>query len=379
MSLIICPECGKQISDRASTCPHCGYPISSSAEVDMATNIPAYTNIPLKTSKNRTLIKLVAVIVVIAITIGACIWLIIPRVRLEKAYSEALEMYNTGEYIDAIPHLESLGGYKNSADVLTWCKYELARNYISNREWENATLYLAGLNYDQSEPMLTDCSFMVALQNSVLRRMEMNAKESSDYRSLVTTELAYLEDFRSADFYDSTIRAQAQKYIDGLDKQLAGLSYDFYYEYQRDWNTGLVARYEALAKLYNDYQFMADNKDFVGTYINQVEYYQKWLKAFKTMEADGHVDLSWNYAWNYVEIRFKNDTPYTSSQVFDIMFYGDEKETKYLGTTSVVVNDIAPYSEYTVRAYYTKGAQQAYYSSGLWVHWSNYYQDIKTN
>lgn len=29
MALITCPECGKQVSTRASACPHCGYPIST--------------------------------------------------------------------------------------------------------------------------------------------------------------------------------------------------------------------------------------------------------------------------------------------------------------------------------------------------------------
>lgn len=29
MSLVNCPECGKQISDKATTCPHCGFPVSS--------------------------------------------------------------------------------------------------------------------------------------------------------------------------------------------------------------------------------------------------------------------------------------------------------------------------------------------------------------
>ena len=27
MALIVCPECGKQVSDQAESCPHCGYPI----------------------------------------------------------------------------------------------------------------------------------------------------------------------------------------------------------------------------------------------------------------------------------------------------------------------------------------------------------------
>lgn len=30
MSLIKCPECGKQVSDKASSCPGCGYPIAGS-------------------------------------------------------------------------------------------------------------------------------------------------------------------------------------------------------------------------------------------------------------------------------------------------------------------------------------------------------------
>lgn len=29
MALINCPECGKQISDKANSCPNCGYPMAS--------------------------------------------------------------------------------------------------------------------------------------------------------------------------------------------------------------------------------------------------------------------------------------------------------------------------------------------------------------
>lgn len=32
MALIKCPECGKEISDRAASCPNCGYPITSRKE-----------------------------------------------------------------------------------------------------------------------------------------------------------------------------------------------------------------------------------------------------------------------------------------------------------------------------------------------------------
>lgn len=32
MALISCPECGKEISDKAISCPNCGYPINSAAD-----------------------------------------------------------------------------------------------------------------------------------------------------------------------------------------------------------------------------------------------------------------------------------------------------------------------------------------------------------
>lgn len=30
--LVNCPECGKQISDKAKACPHCGYPMEEKQE-----------------------------------------------------------------------------------------------------------------------------------------------------------------------------------------------------------------------------------------------------------------------------------------------------------------------------------------------------------
>ena len=33
MSMINCPDCGKEISDKAVSCPNCGYPLSQSMEL----------------------------------------------------------------------------------------------------------------------------------------------------------------------------------------------------------------------------------------------------------------------------------------------------------------------------------------------------------
>lgn len=32
--LINCPECGKEISDKAESCPKCGYPLKASKDSD---------------------------------------------------------------------------------------------------------------------------------------------------------------------------------------------------------------------------------------------------------------------------------------------------------------------------------------------------------
>ena len=34
MALIKCPECGKDVSERASCCPNCGYPINELSKND---------------------------------------------------------------------------------------------------------------------------------------------------------------------------------------------------------------------------------------------------------------------------------------------------------------------------------------------------------
>lgn len=50
MALINCPECGKQISDKATACPNCGYPIQNGTN-----NHNENVNIILKSAYNNKL------------------------------------------------------------------------------------------------------------------------------------------------------------------------------------------------------------------------------------------------------------------------------------------------------------------------------------
>lgn len=50
MALIKCPECGKEVSDRASACPNCGCPISGSSSSVSSTPTTAQIRVVCKTS-----------------------------------------------------------------------------------------------------------------------------------------------------------------------------------------------------------------------------------------------------------------------------------------------------------------------------------------
>ncbi len=52
MSMIKCPECGKEISDKASICPNCGYPLDSPSKVGNNTT-PASSLQPASPNKKK--------------------------------------------------------------------------------------------------------------------------------------------------------------------------------------------------------------------------------------------------------------------------------------------------------------------------------------
>lgn len=202
----------------------------------------------------------------------------------------------------------------------------------------------------------------------------MTAPASTEYVTLVNTELAILEPFRNSTFFDKELQSLDQKYIKGLDLQLSSLTYDYYYEYQRDWNTGLVARYEVLNSLYEKKGFMKDNADFVGEYVKQLSYQQHWLEAFNALEADGHEELDAKCTSSYVEFYLKNNTEYTSDQVFDVVFWEDAEHARILDTVTTTMTNIGAYQEYIVRVYVLSVVKGRYY-----VNWHNYYSNIKVD
>ena len=99
MALITCPECNKQISDRAAACPHCGYPLPA-PNVDVpASDHPAadivtqnVDSIVVSTKPRKKRVLLIAIICAFALAcIGGVIVFSILKHQQEIAKQEELE------------------------------------------------------------------------------------------------------------------------------------------------------------------------------------------------------------------------------------------------------------------------------------------------
>ena len=168
MSLMNCPECGKEISDRAASCPNCGYPISPEPQppnerivspdhvafqynpIQKVVNEPAREEIghleqPKKRHKlkgwQKALIGIGAFVFVLAILF--VILILIPAIRSVNSYEEISPYLN---YV-GISHPDedetitlTEEEYNNIDDVEIWglrgeVSFNLGDGYISSCTW----------------------------------------------------------------------------------------------------------------------------------------------------------------------------------------------------------------------------------------------------
>lgn len=118
MALIICSECGKEVSDRAQACPNCGAPISVEIgrETDIALqNQPLPAIIPRK--KNKVWIVILAIFIIIAVIasviVGSLIFL-----RPQIACSSARKMISEGNYKEAVKILSSIKQTEKTEELI---------------------------------------------------------------------------------------------------------------------------------------------------------------------------------------------------------------------------------------------------------------------
>lgn len=121
MALIKCPDCQKDVSDKADKCPYCGYPINS---LGLNTSSPVSV-VPSTNYKSVLSPKKIAIIVVAVLVIGLAVivGIIVPKQK-ETSYKQALTLLDSGNYEEGQQLLLKNPNYKDTQTLLEEIKYE---------------------------------------------------------------------------------------------------------------------------------------------------------------------------------------------------------------------------------------------------------------
>lgn len=143
MALINCPECGKEVSDKAGNCPNCGCPITPvNVEVKQNNVVEPVTNTGASPKKkvNPILFVIIGVVVVVAIIIAV---VVSGNLKKSKTYDEAQSLVEKGKYEQAIEKFESIAGYKDADEMKTKVEtYEEAMEYLTSGKYTEANTSL---------------------------------------------------------------------------------------------------------------------------------------------------------------------------------------------------------------------------------------------
>ena len=73
-------------------------------------------------------------------------------------YNSAMELYNAGQYEEALSAFEALNGYKDSAAMVVECKYIVAQMLYEGQKYDEAITAFETLNgYKDSAEQITKC------------------------------------------------------------------------------------------------------------------------------------------------------------------------------------------------------------------------------
>lgn len=302
-------------------------------------------------------------------------------------YKKAEELYAAGDYAAALEIYTELGEYEDSQNKAKKCKFEVANAHFEKGEYKAALeIYTELGEYEDAKDKAAYCerevgmtenadyAFLADIESSVLGRL--NAPDGSDRNQLVNTELAYLEKYSEKTFYDAELKALADKYIEGLHVQKEALKKDARWEYQIEWQKGIVLRYEALTDLHNKYDFLSDNAEFIGAYVAEVENQRHILNGYNAIEADlteqmNAEDFTWKLSKGGYNIycTLKNNTEYTFGLFIDVSFYDADKVL--FETNTGYVEEVKPGESYVLEVYISDADRVENFG------WTTYYDYVK--
>lgn len=109
MAMIMCPECGQKVSDKAGKCVHCGYPL-----------------VKERTTSKKIIIGMVVFVLVIVMALGCMAgWNTYnEEIKPKNIYNKAKELIEVGKYEEADELLTSIKGYEDADMLQVQIRYE---------------------------------------------------------------------------------------------------------------------------------------------------------------------------------------------------------------------------------------------------------------
>lgn len=293
-----------------------------------------------------------------------------PSKILECKYEIALLKIADSDFDGAVQILEELGEYKDSTEKKNECLYEMASQKYADQDFSGALEELHKLgDYKNAQEMASTCereigmreksdyAFLDAISESILTRLESSRTGTVDHSTLVSTELAYLEKFKDADFYDAELKSLATKYINGLYIQKESLTQEVKSDEQIKWQEGMVDRFDVLKELYEKYGLLSDNQSFIGAYIAEAENQHRILDGIYAIEKDLDEQLNGENqnaiirrtSYQILTFSLQNNTEYTFDLNF--VFMPKDKDGVIIDSRTYYVPNIKPGAKYTVSCY----------------------------
>ncbi len=280
-------------------------------------------------------------------------------------YDDAISQMDQGNYQAALDILSGITEHENAAEKIKECRYALGNEAVAAEDWDTAISHFTDLDYKDSGELLEHCStvkgmsenadyeFIAAMEKSVLDRIDSVSSTNYDNATVVNTELVYVEKFKDATFYDADLKALAEKYVEGLIIQKEALKELRDGDLQVKWQRGLVYRYEVLRDLYENYGFLADNTDFIATYVSACDSQKELLDGMEALIDDivtqmTELDSLWvdNHK---VFCTLTNNTDYRFSATFELDCL--DANGVIIEETSTYVDNIDAGSSYQISFY----------------------------
>lgn len=175
MALIKCPECGKEISDKAESCPNCGCPIekmektliendeNGTSESQDVMELRENDKVPTKEERKSFSKKQKGILLIGCgvIVIALLVFLLTGNIR---TYSTGKKLIQERKYGEAVQKFDKIKSYKDSEKLLEECNFQIALSNIKIGKYDEALSLLLQLKKtDKVEEAINECNYEKAL------------------------------------------------------------------------------------------------------------------------------------------------------------------------------------------------------------------------